>query len=602
MKRLSLLTLFAAALCSPVTAQVTHTFDIQTAKPGAVIQPTMYGIFFEDINFGADGGLYAEMVKNRSFEFENPWMGWNTTGNVEIRDDGPFDRNPHYARLNFSGHRVKHTAIENEGFFGISVKKGETYKFSVYARVPEEAGNKAYFEVQICDKALDLNQHKLASAKITVEGNEWEKYEVDLTPFATCEDGVLRIFLRNSKFRKPQNAVDGPSLDLEHVSLFPAKTWKDRPGGMRQDLAQALYDLHPGIFRFPGGCIVEGTDLADRYQWKHTVGPVENRPLNLNRWQYEFDYRFYPDYYQSYGLGFFEYFQLSEDFGAEPLPVLNCGMTCQYENPIEGEATYHVAVEDLDPYIQDAVDLVEFANGDVSTTWGKLRAEMGHPEPFNLKFLAIGNEQWDYKDNPAYTKRLARFIEVLRKKCPGIKIIGTTGPNSEGWDFDLLQPRMKQLGVDLYDEHFYRNEEWFLSHGCATIVTTVRDQRSSRANMPAMERANIPMARKRSVTILRLRSTKPPSSQVLNAMPTSSIWPPTLHSLPTSRAGNGVPTLSGSTTSVPSVPSVTTFSSSTVITRVQTYCRSRWQANLWPDKRDKTDSSQALWSMRLLVL
>ena len=417
MKRLSLLTLFAAALCSPVTAQVTHTFDIQTAKPGAVIQPTMYGIFFEDINFGADGGLYAEMVKNRSFEFENPWMGWNTTGNVEIRDDGPFDRNPHYARLNFSGHRVKHTAIENEGFFGISVKKGETYKFSVYARVPEEAGNKAYFEVQICDKALDLNQHKLASAKITVEGNEWEKYEVDLTPFATCEDGVLRIFLRNSKFRKPQNAVDGPSLDLEHVSLFPAKTWKDRPGGMRQDLAQALYDLHPGIFRFPGGCIVEGTDLADRYQWKHTVGPVENRPLNLNRWQYEFDYRFYPDYYQSYGLGFFEYFQLSEDFGAEPLPVLNCGMTCQYENPIEGEATYHVAVEDLDPYIQDAVDLVEFANGDVTTTWGKLRAEMGHPEPFNLKFLAIGNEQWDYKDNPAYTKRLARFIEVLRRNA-----------------------------------------------------------------------------------------------------------------------------------------------------------------------------------------
>ena len=465
MKRLSLLTFFTAALCCTVYAQVTHTFDIQTAKPGAVIQPTMYGIFFEDINFGADGGLYAEMVKNRSFEFEDPWMGWNTTGNVEIRDDGPFDRNPHYARLNYSGHRVKHTAIENEGFFGISVKKGETYKFSVYARVPEEAGNKAYFEVQLCDKALDINQHKLASAKITVEGNEWEKYEADLTPFATCEDGVLRIFLRNEKFRKPQNVVDGPSLDLEHVSLFPAKTWKDRPGGMRQDLAQALYDLHPGIFRFPGGCIVEGTDLADRYQWKHTVGPVENRPLNLNRWQYEFDYRFYPDYYQSYGLGFFEYFQLSEDFGAEPLPVLNCGMTCQYENDIKDEAKYHVAVEDLDPYIQDAVDLVEFANGDVSTTWGKLRAEMGHPEPFNLKFLAIGNEQWDYKDNPAYTKRLARFIEVLRKKCPGIKIIGTTGPNSEGWDFDLLQPRMKQLGVDLYDEHFYRNEEWFLSHG-----------------------------------------------------------------------------------------------------------------------------------------
>ena len=185
-------------------------------------------------------------------------------------------------------------------------------------------------------------------------------------------------------------------------------------------------------------------------------------------------------------------------------------MTCQYENPIEGEATYHVAVEDLDPYIQDAVDLVEFANGDVSTTWGKLRAEMGHPEPFNLKFLAIGNEQWDYKDNPAYTKRLARFIEVLRKKCPGIKIIGTTGPNSEGWDFDLLQPRMKQLGVDLYDEHFYRNEEWFLSHG---LRYDSYDRKGSRANMPATERANMPMARRRSATISRLHSTKLPSSQ-----------------------------------------------------------------------------------------
>ena len=461
---ISLLTLMSIGMAGPLTAG-THQLDIQTAKPGAQIQPTMYGIFFEDINYGADGGLYAEMVKNRSFEFENPWTGWNVTGKVELRNDGPFERNPHYVRLSYSGHRVKHTAIENTGFFGISVKKDETYKFSVWARVPEGAGDKAYFEVQLCDQALDLNQHKIAAAKIEVVGHEWKKYEADLTPFETCEEATLRIFLRNAKFRKPGSADDCRPLDLEHVSLFPAKTWKGRPGGMREDLAQALCDLHPGIFRFPGGCIVEGTDLTDRYQWKNTVGPVENRPLNLNRWQYEFDYRFYPDYYQSYGLGFFEYFQLCEDFGAEALPVLNCGMTCQYENPIEGEATYHVAVDDLDPYIQDAVDLVEFANGDPSTTWGKVRADMGHPEPFGLKFLAIGNEQWDYEDNPAYTKRLRRFVDVLRQKCPDIKIIGTTGPDSEGEKFERLQPRMKELGVDLYDEHFYRNEEWFLSHG-----------------------------------------------------------------------------------------------------------------------------------------
>lgn len=459
----SFLALFGASLSGQVLAQ--HTFDVQTARPGAPIQSTMYGIFFEDINYGADGGLYAEMVKNRSFEFENPWTGWNITGKVELKDDGPFERNPHYVRLNYSGHRVKHTSIENTGFFGVSVRKDEVYKFSVWARVPEGQGDKAWITVQICDPALDLNQHKLCSARIEVVGHEWKKYEADLTPFATCEEGTLRIFLRNAKFGKPGSADDCNSIDLEHVSLFPAKTWKDRPGGMRQDLAQALYDLHPGIFRFPGGCIVEGTDLTDRYQWKNTVGPVENRPLNLNRWQYEFDYRFYPDYYQSYGLGFYEYFQLCEDFGADALPVLNCGMTCQYENNIKDEAIYHVAVEDLDPYIQDAVDLVEFANGDASTTWGKVRADMGHLEPFGLKFLAIGNEQWDYKDNPAYTSRLRRFVEVLRKKCPEIKIIGTTGPNSEGWDFDLLQPRMKELGVDLYDEHFYRDEQWFLSHG-----------------------------------------------------------------------------------------------------------------------------------------
>ena len=445
----------------------TNNLVLNTKKLGAPIQPTMYGIFFEDINYGADGGLYAEMIKNRSFEFPQSLQGWKTTGNVEVlAEGGPFDRNPHFVRMSYAGHKVKHTAIENEGYFGISVKKGQKYRFSVWARCPEaKAGENSVIEVQLVDYALDMNQHRITRAKITIEGNEWKKYTAELEPFEDCYDGVLRIFLRNPKGGKPSSAQDCVTTDLEHVSLFPVDTWKGRENGMRKDLAEALNDLHPGVFRFPGGCIVEGTDIGDRYNWKNTVGPVENRPLNLNRWQYEFDYRFYPDYYQSYGLGFFEYFQLCEDFGAAPLPVIFCGLTCQFENEIKDEKQQHVALEDLDPYIQDAVDLVEFANGDVNTTWGKVRAEMGHPEPFGLKFLAVGNEQWDYQDNAAYTTRLKKFMDVLRIKCPDIKIIGTTGPNSEGWDFDLLQPRMKELGVDLYDEHYYRNEEWFLTHG-----------------------------------------------------------------------------------------------------------------------------------------
>ena len=239
---------------------------------------------------------------------------------------------------------------------------------------------------------------------------------------------------------------------------------------MRKDLAQALFDMHPGVFRFPGGCIVEGTDLDSRYQWKNSVGPVENRPLNENRWHYTFGHRFYPDYFQSYGLGFFEYFQLCEDFGCEPLPVISCGLSCQFQNPDPTKPGVHVALDDLDGYIQDALDLVEFANGPVDSKWGKVRAEMGHPEPFNLKFLGVGNEQWDYDEahggyGPVFTERLKKFNAALRAKYPTLKLIGTTGPNSEGWDFDLLQPRMKQLKVDLYDEHYYRNEKWFLSHG-----------------------------------------------------------------------------------------------------------------------------------------
>ncbi len=455
MRKIILFGLFALSL---VASAQTHVLDVNTKKLGAPVQPTMYGIFFEDINYAADGGLYAEMVKNRSFEFPQHLMGWRAFGNFEVEDDGPFERNPHYVRLRYSGHRDKFTGLENEGFFGIAVKEGATYRFSVWARCPE--GGKSTLEVSFVDNDTMGEDQRFATVNVEISGKEWKKYTATLKSPRTEPKGAFRIFL----------AGDKVTTDVEHISLFPTDTWKGRENGMRKDLAQALFDMHPGVFRFPGGCIVEGTDLDTRYQWKNSVGPVENRPLNENRWHYTFGHRFYPDYFQSYGLGFFEFFQLCEDFGCEPLPVISCGLACQFQNPDPTIPGVHVALDDLDSYIQDALDLVEFANGPVDSKWGKVRADMGHPAPFNLKYLGVGNEQWDYDEahggyGPVFTERLKKFNAALRAKYPTLKLIGTTGPNSEGWDFDLLQPRMKELKVDLYDEHYYRNEAWFLSHG-----------------------------------------------------------------------------------------------------------------------------------------
>ena len=454
MKHLTTLLFLTASLTAGAQ---THVLDVNTKKLGAPVQPTMYGIFFEDINYAADGGLYAELVKNRSFEFPNAFTGWDISGKVQLMNDGPFERNPHYVRLAPSGHSDKHTMIENHGFFGMGVKGGEEYRFSVWARVPD--GGKAKLWIDLVDNATMEDDQKLGNAGIEVSGKEWKKYTTTIKPKRTFAKAHLRIW-GDSKV----------TTDVEHVSLFPADTWKGRENGMRKDLAQALFDMHPGVFRFPGGCIVEGTDLATRYQWKNTVGPVENRPLNENRWHYTFTNRYFPDYFQSYGLGFFEFFQLCEDFGSEALPVISCGLSCQFQNQDPTKPGVHVAIEDLEPYIQDALDLIEFANGPADSKWGKVRADMGHPAPFGLKFLGVGNEQWDYDEahggfGPVFTARLKKFSDAIRKKYPDIKLIGTTGPNSEGWDFDLLQPRMKELKVDLYDEHYYRNEKWFLSHG-----------------------------------------------------------------------------------------------------------------------------------------
>lgn len=416
-----------------------YKLEVGVDKPGAPIQSTMYGIFFEDINFGADGGLYAELIKNRSFEFENPLGGWVPFGKVSIETKDPcFDRNPHYARLAYTK-EITGTGLDNEGFKGIGVKAGEKYNFSLYGRTPEKHPMKV--RISLVNPENDIFETK----EIEIFGKDWKKEQVTLEPRVTVAKSRLRITL-----------ITPGVIDVEHISLFPAKTFSNRPNGMREDLAQALKELKPGVFRFPGGCIVEGTTIATRYQWKNTVGPVENRPININRWNYTFPYKKFPDYYQSYGLGFFEYFQLSEDIGAEPLPVLNCGLSCQFENKGMDQ---HIPVNKLEPYVQDALDLVEFANGDPSTKWGKLRSDMGHPAPFNLKMIAIGNEQW----GSLYPERLEVFVKALREKYPEIKIVGSSGPGSEGADFDYLWPEMKRLKVDLVDEHFYRSPEWFLS-------------------------------------------------------------------------------------------------------------------------------------------
>ena len=422
-----------------------HTFDVNTKKVGAAVQPTMYGIFFEDINYAADGGLYGELVKNRSFEFPDALMGWKAFGKFEVKNDGPFERCPHYVVLNYSGHNDAATGLQNEGYFGIGIEKDEEYRFTVWAKTVSGDAN---VEVSLVDESTMEEHQEFATAELKVSGNEWKKYELILKSPKTVQKANLRLLL------KGKNGVA-----LEHVSLFPKHTFKDRENGMRRDLAQALYDLHPGVFRFPGGCIVEGSSLDQRYQWKNSIGPVENRPLNGNRWLSTFNYRLFPDYYQSYGLGFYEYFLLSEDIGAEPLPVLNVGMACQFQN--QNDPSAHVAVKDLQPYIQDCLDLIEFANGDVNTTWGKKRAEMGHPAPFNLKFLAVGNEQWD----DLYYERLCPFVKAIKAKYPNIKLIGTSGPDSEGEMFEKGWKAMKELKADLVDEHFYRDEHWFLSHG-----------------------------------------------------------------------------------------------------------------------------------------
>ncbi len=447
MKKL-LLSAALAALCVTAAAQARkNVLELAVDAPGIPIQPTMYGIFLEDINFAADGGLYAEKICNRSFEYENPLQGWKSFGKVEVRtDEAPFERNPHYVRFGYQGHPARQSGLQNDGWFGIGYEKGADYKLTFWARTagkPKEVGLAA---ILVKPQGEGENQN-LALAEITVKGSKWARYEATLTSPITLEKGAFRLLLWDED---PQAAVD-----VEHISLFPAETFNGDGNGLRKDLAQALADLHPGILRFPGGCIVEGTTLENRYQWKNTVGPVENRPININRWNYGTFERMFPDYYQSGGLGFYEYFRLAEEIGAEPVPIVSCGMACQFQNDPDWHP--NCSMDDLRTYIQDALDLIEFANGSPKSKWGKVRAQMGHPEPFNLKYLGIGNEQWGAE----FIERFIPFMEAVRARYPEIKIIGTSGPYLGGEWFDDLWKEMRRLDVDLVDEHYYSWEGFY---------------------------------------------------------------------------------------------------------------------------------------------
>ena len=419
-----------------------NNYTLDFKDTGIKIQPTMYGIFFEDINFAADGGLYAELVKNRSFEFEQPLLGWNqpNSDRHSLNEKSGFAtiiKTTHAANKNTCRIQVnndKGYSLTNEGFRGMGIKAGALYNLSIMAA--NESGNISKIRFQFIDVAGNV----LGETSINPSSKDWKKYTAQLKIAKTEIRARLKITFEG-------NGI----INLDMISIFPQDTWKNRPNGLRKDLVELLDGLNPGFLRFPGGCIVEGRTLAQRYQWKKSVGAVEDRELLINRWNTEFDHRPAPDYFQTFGLGFFEYFQLAEDLGAEALPILSCGMACQFNT---GEL---VSLNELDPYVQDAIDLIEFANGDSSSPWGKIRADMGHPKPFNMKYIGVGNEQW----GPDYIERYKVFEKAIRAKYPNITIVSGSGPFPNGEYFDYGWKELKKLNAQIIDEHFYNSPKWF---------------------------------------------------------------------------------------------------------------------------------------------
>ncbi|WP_225976242.1 alpha-L-arabinofuranosidase C-terminal domain-containing protein [Mucilaginibacter ginsenosidivorax] len=441
MIRKAFFTFCGAGMLLSAQAQTPRVYTIQADKIKTPIQKTMYGIFFEDINQAADGGVYAELIKNRSFEFNMPMMAWDDhkkdggEGRVEVINRATErPENPHFIKAYVTS-ETGSFGLENEGFRGgTGIKEGETYSFSVMARQNGDSNVKLNIELHGDNDAI------IGKADLSAPDKEWNRYSVKFTASATAKKAKVYVWLTGKGV-----------IDLDMISLFPEHTWKNRPGGLRADLVQKLADIKPGFLRFPGGCIVEGRELNTRYQWKKSIGDIDKRTNIINRWNTEFAHRPAPDYYQTFGLGFMEYFMTAEDIGASPLPILNCGMACEFNT------SEMVPLDQLDPYLQDALDLIEFANGDVNTQWGKLRTDLGHPAPFNLKLIGVGNEQW----GPQYIDRWKIFTKAIKEKYPDVKIVSALGPFPKGPEFDLLNKTFRSLGADILDEHYYASPKWF---------------------------------------------------------------------------------------------------------------------------------------------
>jgi alpha-L-arabinofuranosidase len=458
-----------------VFAQDVLTVNSRQIK--AKISPTLWGLFFEDINRGADGGLYAEMVENASFDFPKPMMGWATqparvrTGIFMVINQGEVNvADPKFMRVKLeAGDRV---GLVNEGFGGMGFQKGARYEGKLRYRRRSGPGGGApgsgggfsggaasgdgwagevangdgsaggvTVAVQLLNGKGSIGE---AAIDLPASDTAWHEQYFSITAADTAGQGKLLLKFQGSG-----------QLDIDRVSLFPGNTWKGRPGGLRADLAQKLADLHPGFLRFPGGCIVEGKDILHRYQWKKTIGPLEDRQLIMSIWNDDVPLRQTPDYFESFGLGFYEYFQLCEDIGAAPLPIINCGLSCQFD------AAEVVPVEELDPYVRDALDLIEFANGDATTTmWGAKRAALGHPAPFNMKLLGVGNENW----GPQYAERLAVFTRAIKDRYPYMQLICSSGYTPQKQEFQYIDSVLRARHVDIIDEHFYNPPEWFLQN------------------------------------------------------------------------------------------------------------------------------------------
>lgn len=426
----------------PVSMEM--TVRAEQAKP---ISDKLIGIFFEDINYGADGGLYAELVQNRDFEYSlNDRHDWHATyawklegeeATMAVETVDPLHaNNPHYVMLDI---KQPGAALVNSGFDGIVLKKGEKYDFSLYARAIGKGG-----KVKVC--LQDEQGKEIASGVIKVSSDKWKKQRLVLTASADAGAATLALY--------PQE-VGKYALDM--ISLFPQETFKGRKNGLRADLAQALADLHPRFMRFPGGCVAHGNGLDNIYRWKNSIGPLEARKPMKNLW----------GYHQTLGLGYYEYFQFCEDMGAEPLPVLAAGVPCQNSACVPGKLVSGgqqggIPMEEMDEYVQDVLDLIEYANGDPKKNkWAKMRAEAGHPKPFNLKYVGIGNEDLI---TDAFEERFTLIYNAVKAKYPDITVIGTVGPFYEGTDYEEGWDLATRLNVPMVDEHYYNTPGWFINN------------------------------------------------------------------------------------------------------------------------------------------